>query len=653
MRQRVYWLSIVFLSIVSLFVSLRHIFHNTIYVSPSGNDNNVGTQTQPVKTIQRGINISKPGDTIFVSPGVYRETVSLSINNNSTKPIRLYASNDNDKQAIITGSEPSSSLLWKPCSDTGCAMLPVESRNHTYVTTLPWDEVPTIITETIQGGVTRQLTLARSPNEQVTNPNKYHEFWWQASENSTITTISDPHHLTNISSMKGGRTFIIDGADRCGTYMYVLPIKNHNQQSGSLETEGVIGALTYGHQEQGISQYTSYYVENTAGLLDTPGEWYYDTKTKNLYLWPIGNDNPKQLAIEIGKREVGITIDRSHVAIDNISIQNINDHGYFDHPTGAVVLIPNTPINSISLHNIHVTHSGYGILAEPQKNGSIRDMAITDIDMNTLSKSAVSLIGSIDNDQSISNVRIDQSVIERVGFPYGEAAVNVARVSDIHVTRQTIRNVASYGIHVSGYEKNQMTTKRVLIARNTIEHACQNSSGCAALKVFGGEFRDTMIKNNILRDTQGWSHCIEARDNKEGFGIGVFISNASGITVAHNQSTNNSGPAFLGFTRQIPATDNIFYKNTASNSQVGISLESSEGDIDTDADAHANRHYNSVITRNILSHNETALSLDPASPQSLTVHGNTFINNATALIFQGTPVISPDDISKLIPSWGR
>lgn len=649
-----YWLSTVLLLAAAFYISLPYIFQNAIYVSPSGDNNNTGTKTQPVQTIQRGVDIAKPGDTILIAPGLYRETVSLSENSPSTKSIRLYADNDNHQKAIITGSEPSSSLPWNICSDTECAAIPAGARNHVYTTTLPWDEIPTIVTEATKNGAAIQLPIARSPNEQITDPNKYHEFWWHAaSGSSSINTLRDPAHLTSAPLMSGGRAFIIDGADRCGTYMYVIPIKKHNRVSGALETAGPIGALTYGHQENGISEYTSYYVDSVAGLLDAPGEWYYDPTTKNFYIWPVGNDNPKNLAIEIGRREVGININRSRVAIDNISIQNINDHGYFDRPTGAIVVAPHTAIDSISLHRIHSAHSGYGILAQPQGSGSIRGVTITDARMDTLSKSAISLVGSADNSRSVRNIRIDRSVIEQSGFPYGEAAVSVARTSDVRITRQTIRDVASYGIHVGGYEKNPTVTKQILIAENTIERACQNSSGCAALKIFGGKFADTTIKNNILRDTQGWSYCVEARDKREGFGMGVFISNASGIKVVHNQSTHNTGPAFLAFTRQMPATDNMFYANTASDSLVGIALESSAGDIDTDAAAHASRHNNSVIARNTLIQNDIALSFDPVSPQSLSVFGNTFVNNLTTLLFQGTPVMSPDDILLQYPTWKR
>lgn len=49
-----------------------------ILVAPGGNDNNPGTISSPVRTIQRGISIAPSGGTVVVRGGVYRETVTIT-----------------------------------------------------------------------------------------------------------------------------------------------------------------------------------------------------------------------------------------------------------------------------------------------------------------------------------------------------------------------------------------------------------------------------------------------------------------------------------------------------------------------------------------------------------------------------------------------
>ncbi len=77
------------------------------YVSTDGSDLNSGTEGSPFQTIQCAANISKPGDTIFVQPGIYRERVSPPVGGSTALPITYQSVVP--RGAIIRGSIP-----WKP-----------------------------------------------------------------------------------------------------------------------------------------------------------------------------------------------------------------------------------------------------------------------------------------------------------------------------------------------------------------------------------------------------------------------------------------------------------------------------------------------------------------------------------------------------------
>jgi len=47
-----------------------------LHVAPGGNDANPGTQSAPLRTIQRAANLAQPGDVVTVHAGVYRERIS-------------------------------------------------------------------------------------------------------------------------------------------------------------------------------------------------------------------------------------------------------------------------------------------------------------------------------------------------------------------------------------------------------------------------------------------------------------------------------------------------------------------------------------------------------------------------------------------------
>lgn len=62
------YLSSTALALLLLSVSLHA---TTRYVATTGSDNNPGTASAPLRTIQRGVNLSRPGDTVAVQDGTY------------------------------------------------------------------------------------------------------------------------------------------------------------------------------------------------------------------------------------------------------------------------------------------------------------------------------------------------------------------------------------------------------------------------------------------------------------------------------------------------------------------------------------------------------------------------------------------------------
>lgn len=63
-----------------------------IFVSPDGNDNNLGSnENEPLKTIQKAVDLAVPGDTIYVRKGFYNEKISIRSSGTPSKNISLKA----------------------------------------------------------------------------------------------------------------------------------------------------------------------------------------------------------------------------------------------------------------------------------------------------------------------------------------------------------------------------------------------------------------------------------------------------------------------------------------------------------------------------------------------------------------------------------
>jgi hypothetical protein len=67
-----------------------YVLSNKYIVAKNGNDNDIGDENNPFKTIQNAINHAQAGDTIYVKSGTYYE--------NLTRPLHSNAFNENTRQ---------------------------------------------------------------------------------------------------------------------------------------------------------------------------------------------------------------------------------------------------------------------------------------------------------------------------------------------------------------------------------------------------------------------------------------------------------------------------------------------------------------------------------------------------------------------------
>ena len=647
-------LMIIFISF-NLFFFYKVKYHpgNLYFVADDGNDKNTGlSQSQAFKTIQHSVDIAEQKDSIRILPGIYRESVIFNKSGKSNNHIRLYAAPDDRGKVIIAGSQPSSDMKWEKCDSLSCPNIPNNSLNSVYYTQLVnWPESPGIIVENINGSA-RKMHLARDPDFQITTLWKYHQNWWTASD-STISTenLIDKKNLAEYVNLTGSTIHLIDAGTRCGMMYYTKKIEEHDKKNSILKLDTPVGFSIFGSQEAGLGPYTKYFIEGKPEFLNSAGEWYFDKTDNLLYLWPFSAGNPENLSIEIGKRPHGVLITNgSNLHFDGLSVKYIaNQDGW----ASAFSIDPETKnnINNINLKNLTIGFAsrGFSIVSDHQDT-TINNISIDSAKVSNIVNESVSVATSGDTSPRVKNISITNSRFYDSSYRDNIAAIALYHVSNVSIMNNQIRNMGFYGIHISGYEREEIISKNIKIERNLIENVCNNISACAALKFWGGKYNDTVAKNNILKNNKGWSFCQEQKYG-QGYAFGAFISNASGIDILGNIALKNTGASYVVYPRQIEANNNRFINNLAAYSDVGLELANPAEIFDYDTNVSKTRHNNTVVKNNIFLKNRIGIGVDPANENKVYIDYNAYIENADAMKYKNIFLKNVKAISDYNTNW--
>lgn len=267
---------------------------STYFVSPSGNDNNVGSIDYPFLTIQEAYNTAVAGNTINLRAGTYRESVNINTHN-----ITLQAYNN--EAVIISGTDVYNNLTWTPTAGNSA----IYSAPYT-------------------GTAFEQLFFNNKPMIQARWPNLPKDangdwnyldtnMWADASKGAVYGTMVDSS-LTNTGFSALGAWAVLNVNHQY--YTWTRPVLTHSKGSPSFTYPQDLGGTL-----SPTLPYTDdrYYLFGKLELLDAPGEWFYDSVAQLIYFYPPNGLNPNTLGIEIKSRNYSL----SATADTNLTFQNL------------------------------------------------------------------------------------------------------------------------------------------------------------------------------------------------------------------------------------------------------------------------------------------------------------------------------------------
>ena len=257
-----------------------------VYVSPMGDDANVGSLEAPFKTVMQALS-SPVVDTVYLLPGTYYEDVRIdALARTADKPLLITAK---DKGTVLFEGVERFNYNWQAYAEN----------ENIYVTDLPKDVWQLFVDDKMM--INARWPNADHPFEDFDNSNWWdrHASWCKGDKSGTTFGEINGELIGRVKE-NGEKGMAATGIDFNGK-MGVLNVNSMESYAGIIY-DYTVGTDSFNYQlEQEVLDgmnahviatvnknggHAYFFFENGLDLLDAPGEWYYDQELKKLYVYP-------------------------------------------------------------------------------------------------------------------------------------------------------------------------------------------------------------------------------------------------------------------------------------------------------------------------------------------------------------------------------
>jgi hypothetical protein len=260
---------------------------NSFYVAPNGDDAQAGTLEQPFKTVSKCAAVAKTGQSCILRAGVYRETVTPNADG-------VTFSGFDGERAVVSGADIVTGM-WT---------------NHAgsiYKTTLT---LP-VAGFADAGFTANQLFVAGAMQPEARWPNlKTTDLMKPTLAGGYVNPVGN----LDVNIVNTGIPALPEGW--AGATVWAN--EWYTSRTGTV-TGGGAGSLTATMKTPYSRSAYWFFLTGKLGLLDAPGEWYYDDPSKTLYLWAPGGGVPKDVEVKRRNLAFDLTL-RSRITVRNLSI---------------------------------------------------------------------------------------------------------------------------------------------------------------------------------------------------------------------------------------------------------------------------------------------------------------------------------------------
>jgi len=528
----------------------------TIYVSPSGNNQNSGKSADaPLVTLQKALEnwaaIKKSGQTvseaiISLTGGTYHlsEPVKITPENGGSGTSTLIIRSADNQKAVFNGAKRISG--WK------------KSKKNIWIAAIPEAKVGTWNFSQLYVNAEPRV-LARFPNEG---------FFMVA---GFPDGGGDDDYQTNSKRFefkKGDIDPLWKNLKDVRVIVYHFWSDSH-QVIDTIDSKTDIVTFNHESEKRFTDDFSNegarYIVENVLEGLDSPGEWYLDRHKGLLYYMPMPGENMETIEITapVTKEFIRFEGASNRNPVENVTIENIAfEYSNFNLPEndandyqGSMTIPASVTViaaRNINLKNCSFTNLG-SFAFDIQKACS--NITVVGNKLEHLAAGAFKINGGTEIDSLMDrtrNITVSDNEILHYGEKYPSAVgILLMNAEDCYIGHNHIFDGWYTGISVGWVWGYQRSVSR----NNIIEFNHIHKIGQGLLSDMGGIYTlgvspGTVIRNNLIHDVES---------NKYG-GWGIYNDEGSSYILIENNIVYNTKYAAynINYAKKLTVRNNIF-----------------------------------------------------------------------------------------------
>ncbi len=512
------------------------------YVSVKGKDSNKGTLEKPFRTIKKAASKMRSGDVCFIREGVYHETIKMkAVNGTKGNPYVFKAYNN--EHVVMDGSELLE-LSWK------------KHNGNIYKAKLK-----TPIWQLFVDGVS--MTSARWPNGNWNDGSvwdKKKSMAWPIKGKGAY----GHHYNDELAQIDGDLTGAIIMVNSGSFKTFKSHVTEHSKGADNFKYDTTKKEIKVHFSYQGKVERHGYFLEGKLALLDEENEWFYDPKSKEIYLWAPEGKHPKKLEIKGKTQSYAFDIANSSY----IELRGLNFFG----------------TTFKANESKHITVEDCNFMYPSYSKRMLGDLSLTEVTSMQVRKKDTKTHNTVRN---CKFEYMDGPVLDLNGWN------NIVENNYMH----TIDYSCTYK---GGYTLNMSQATQLVFRRNTV-----HTSG--ASEMYKAGVRNTIELNDLSRsgymqnDGSLVQVSVASQDKSQTRYNWVHDSSKQGLRF-DNKNTPNAPWGENGNMHHNVAwkTDRIYFKGDKHFIYNNVSFDSHLNDLIVSSNAKIQGHNHKTITRNNL-----------------------------------------------------